>query len=386
MRICLVYDCLYPWTVGGAERWLRSLAEALAAEGHDVTYLTRLQWGAHDAPAIPGVRVVAVSRADALYGPDGNRLVGPPLRFGRGVLGHLLRNDYDVVHTCSFPYFSLLAAGLARSRPLFVDWFEVWSAAYWRGYLGGPAGLVGWAVQRACARVPQQAFTFSSLHASRLVAEGLRSEPIRLGGLYAGPLPDRGARASGPAGDAAAREPLVVFAGRHIPEKRVPAIPAAIALARARVPGLRALILGDGPEREAVLAAITAAGVGDCVTAPGFVSAEEVSAAIGAAACLLLPSQREGYGLVVIEAAAAGTPSVVARGEDNAAVELVTPGVNGAIAESDDPADLADAVVAAVQGGAALQASTAAWFAEHAEELSVQHSMRQVLAAYARAA
>jgi len=120
MRVCLAYDCLYPWTVGGYERYMRALAEAVATAGHEVTYLTRRQWGADDAPDIEGVRVVAVSRRDALYGPDGNRLVGPPLRFGRGVLGHLLRHrdDYDVVHLCAFPYFSLLAAGLARGPAL----------------------------------------------------------------------------------------------------------------------------------------------------------------------------------------------------------------------------------------------------------------------------
>ena len=44
MRICLVYDCLFPHTVGGAERWYRSLAERLAADGHEVTYLTLRQW------------------------------------------------------------------------------------------------------------------------------------------------------------------------------------------------------------------------------------------------------------------------------------------------------------------------------------------------------
>ena len=65
MRICLVYDCLYPWTVGGAERWMRDLAERLVADGHEVTYLTRLQWDSGDAPDIPGVRVVAVSRRDS---------------------------------------------------------------------------------------------------------------------------------------------------------------------------------------------------------------------------------------------------------------------------------------------------------------------------------
>jgi len=379
MRVCLAYDCLYPWTVGGYERYMRALAEAVATAGHEVTYLTRRQWGADDAPDIEGVRVVAVSRRDALYGPDGNRLVGPPLRFGRGVLGHLLRHrdDYDVVHLCAFPYFSLLAAGLARTKPLFVDWIEVWSAGYWRGYLGGPAGAAGWAIQRACARVPQRAFTFSDLHADRLLAEGLRGAPTRLAGLYSGPLD------CGPV--ALEREPLVVFAGRHIPEKRVTAIPAAIALARGRVPGLRALVLGDGPERDAVLAAIDEHGVAGCVTAPGFVAPEAVSAAIARAACLILPSQREGYGMVVIEAAASGTPSIVAAGEDNAAVERIVPGVNGMVAVSDRPADLADAIVAAVEGGPALRASTAAWFAENAERLSVSYTTRQVLAAYAAA-
>ena len=37
MRVCLVYDCLYPFTIGGAERWYRNLAERLAASGHEVT-------------------------------------------------------------------------------------------------------------------------------------------------------------------------------------------------------------------------------------------------------------------------------------------------------------------------------------------------------------
>ena len=53
MRVCLVYDCLYPWTIGGAERWYRNLGERLAFEGHQVTYLTLRQWD--EPPAIDGV-------------------------------------------------------------------------------------------------------------------------------------------------------------------------------------------------------------------------------------------------------------------------------------------------------------------------------------------
>ncbi len=57
MRICLIYDCLFPYTVGGAERWYRDLAERLAAAGHEVTYLTLRQW---DAGARAGDRRACV--------------------------------------------------------------------------------------------------------------------------------------------------------------------------------------------------------------------------------------------------------------------------------------------------------------------------------------
>src|ERR687897_2885019 len=130
MRICLVYDCLFPHTVGGAERWYRNLALRLAAEGHDVTYLTMRQWERGERADLPGVRVVAATSRMALYRSEGQRRIAPPLAFGAGVLRHLLRHGgrYDVVHTASFPYFSLLAAGLAQRRHRFrlvVDWFEV---------------------------------------------------------------------------------------------------------------------------------------------------------------------------------------------------------------------------------------------------------------------
>lgn len=380
MRICLAYDCLYPWTVGGHERYMRQVAEAAAAAGHEVTFLTRLQWDAANPPRIPGVRVLAVSRTDPLYGPDGGRLIGPPLRFGRGVLGHLARHrgEYDVVHLCSFPYFSLIAAGLMRTTPLFVDWPEVWTREYWRRYLGRAGGLVGWTVQALCVRIPQHAFTFSDLHATRLDALRPNGPSTRLEGMYQGRLTPRDVSLE--------RAPLVVFAGRHIPEKRVTAIPAAIAIAAEAVPGLRARILGDGPLREQVLAEINAAGVADRVEAPGFVGGDELEKAIAEAAVLLLPSQREGYGMIVIEAAAMGTPSVVARGEDNAAVERITPGENGVIAASDSPAHLAAAIVEAIEGGPELRASTSAWFAEHADRLALTTSLQQVIAAYEHSA
>jgi glycosyltransferase involved in cell wall biosynthesis len=373
VRVCIAYDCLFPWTVGGAERWYRALAERLVAEGHEVTYLTRVQWEPGEEPRIPGVRVVAVSRADPLYDDAGRRRIGPPLRFGAGVLRHLLRHrrSYDAIHLCSFPFFSLPAARAAlvgAGVPLAVDWFEVWSHDYWAEYLGRAGGRVGHTVQRLCVLLTPRAFVFSALHERRLRDEGLRGDVVRLRGLWGGDPADI------PPAVAAAEPPTVVFAGRHIPEKRAASIPAAIAL----LPGHRARILGDGPERGAVQAEVARLGLGDRVEVPGFVDAEEVAAAMATATCLVLPSVREGYGLVVVEAARLGTPSVVVAAPDNAAVELVEEGVNGVVAPDGSPEALAAAIVAA----APLRASTAAWFARQARELSVDGSLDAVLVAY----
>ena len=378
MRVCVVYDCLYPWTVGGAERWYRNLAERLASDGHEVTYLTLRQWERGVDPSYAGVRVRDVGPPMALY-TGARRRILPPLVFGLGVLVHLAGHgrDYDVVHTASFPYFSLLAAGIlrrVRGFDLVVDWHEVWSRAYWREYLGPVAGAIGYGVQLACVRVPQRAYCFSRLHRDRLHAEGLRGGATVLSGEYEGALE--------PPEPPPHAERVVVFAGRHIPEKRAAALVPALARARASLPGLRGEIYGDGPDRDAVLAAIRREGLDGVVEAPGFVGAERVDAALRRALCMVLPSRREGYGLVVVEAAARGTPSVVVTAEDNAAVELVEEGENGVLARSASPEDLAAAIVRVHEGGEALRERTRAWFARNAQRLSLDGSLETVTRAY----
>jgi glycosyltransferase involved in cell wall biosynthesis len=378
MRVCVVYDCLFPYTVGGAERWYRNLAERLARDGHEVTYLTLRQWERGTRPSLPGVRVVAAGPRMGLYGGEGQRRVTPPLVFGVGVLRHMLRfgRSYDVVHTASFPYFSLLAIALlapVHHCAVVVDWLEVWTRAYWREYLGPLGGRIGWLVQRLCVHVPQRAFCFSRLHAGRLLAEGFRGTPTVLEGLYGG------RRLPAPQVEV---EPVVVFAGRHIPEKRVPALVDAFARAHASRPELRLALYGDGPDFAEVTRRIAGQRLDGVAVQHGFVAAERIDEALRHAACLVLPSRREGYGLVVVEAASCGTPSVVVAGPDSASTELIAEGENGTVAPSAAVEDLAAAMLRVVDRGAELRGRTRRWFAENVARLSLESSLERISDAY----
>jgi glycosyltransferase involved in cell wall biosynthesis len=333
-------------------------------------------WEAGAEPDLPGVRVIAVAGRMPLY-TKGRRRILPALVFGLGVLWHLIRHGrrYEVVHTASFPYFSLLAAAFARPLAgyrVVVDWHELWTRGYWREYLGPLGGWFGWRVQRLCLRVPQRAFCFSRLVEGRLVAAGVHGEVTLLEGQFEGT----------PAAWALPAEPVVVFAGRHIPEKNPVAVVNAVAKARETIPDLRGVIYGDGPERPNVLAAIAEHGLEGVVEAPGFVGEGVIEDALARALCLLLPSRREGYGLVVVETLSKGTPVVLVRGEDNASTELIAEGKNGFVAPSPDAEDLAAALTQVRAGGAELRASTLASFKEDAHRLLLDGALAKVSAAY----
>ncbi|TML16149.1 MAG: glycosyltransferase family 4 protein [Actinobacteria bacterium] len=343
MRICLVFDCLYPHTVGGAERWYRNLAESLAHRGHTVTYLTLLQWDRATGAGVPNMDVVAVAGRAELYA-HGRRSIGAQIRFAFGVWRHLLAHGgrYDVVQTPALhvSLLAVLAARPIRRFALVVDWFEVWTREYWLGYLGGVAGRLGWWGQRISARAKHHALCFSRRHARRLEQIGYRGQITLLEGL----LP--------PGKEAAERMPAeltVVFAGRLIPEKQATALVPAVALARQRVPELRATIFGDGPERDALLRLIDESGLDGAVQAPGFVAA-----------------------------------TVVVDAPDNAAVELVEDGVNGFVARSAEPKELGEAILRVHAAGPALRESTADWFRRNRERLSLETSVERVLAVYGR--
>jgi glycosyltransferase involved in cell wall biosynthesis len=128
--------------------------------------------------------------------------------------------------------------------------------------------------------------------------------------------------------------PLVLAVGRLVPVKRHDLLVEALIELKTRHPTLEAVIAGDGYERDDLEAQLHAARAEDWIHLPGRISDEEVVDLYQRAWVLASSSAREGWGMTITEAAAAGTPAVVTRIAGH--LDAVDDGRSGLLVEGRD--------------------------------------------------
>lgn len=336
MRVALIYDAVYPYVAGGVERRNYAVATALAADYAVALY--GLDYWRHDrSQQLPQCTYVAVAPAMPLYTPAGRRSLLEPFVFAFGLAWALLRSQEDVWDIASFPYASVPVArvlSLVKRRPLVVTWLEHWGD-YWYEYLG-PAGIVGKLFEALALRCSPRIVVLSEFTKRRLVAAGAREDRIVI-------VPN-GVDAAGIAAAEASPEAAdIVYVGRLLAHKQVHLLIEATRLLRDRRPSTTLLIIGDGPERPALERLAATLALGDAVRFVGQLrTSTEVYARLKASRVLALPSKREGFGTVVLEAWACGIPVVVCDEPENAAGELLDSPAKGRIVPS-NPGALAAA-------------------------------------------
>jgi glycosyltransferase involved in cell wall biosynthesis len=165
--------------------------------------------------------------------------------------------------------------------------------------------------------------------------------------------------------------PFIVAAGRLDSQKGFDLLIRAYA-DRLGGRGLSLIILGDGPEREALVQLARELGVGSTVHLPGFVA--NPWAYFSRAALFVCSSRWEGFGNVIIEAMACGTP-VVVTDCDFGPREIVRHGKTGLIVPVDDAAALGTAMASVVDDGA-LAARLASAGIARARDFGVQPMAR----------
>ena len=137
--------------------------------------------------------------------------------------------------------------------------------------------------------------------------------------------------------------PTVLSVARMYPRKRLGDLLHAAVELRARVPGAQVRIVGNGPEREMLDRLHRELSLGDAAVLLGDVARAALAEEYANADCFCLPSVQEGFGIVFLEAMAAGLPVVACHAA--AIPEVVLDGRTGVLVPPRNPTALAAALV-----------------------------------------
>jgi len=333
-----VSDAVLPFHSGGKEQRIDHIAKALVTRGHAVHIYTMKWWpGRRKTYQHAGITYHAISRLYPLYhGKRRSFLEG--IMFGLACL-KLLWVDYDVLEVDHMPYFPLFSAklvSLIRRKPFFATWHETVGLQAWRHYIGYSAGTVAYVLERLSVKLPNHIIAVSDrtfaqtrtlLHYTGPMT--LVSNGIDFGAIVKAPL--------------AKQHSDVMYTGRLVRHKHVDVLIQAIAKLKTTQPRIKAVIIGDGPERQRLEGLVHELGLEANVTLAGRIEdSNDVFAQMKSSKVFVSPSTREGFGITVLEAYACGLDVVTVNHPDNAAQFLVREGA-GLVCELS-----ADAIAASI--------------------------------------
>lgn len=139
------------------------------------------------------------------------------------------------------------------------------------------------------------------------------------------------------------RSVRLLTVGRMIPRKGIDKLLSALERARRRQPGLRLVVVGSGPDEPKLRELARQLGLDD-VEFRGFVDQPGLPACYAEGDVFVFPTLDDPYGIVLLEAAAAGLP-IVASPFAGATLDLVRDGESGLVADPNDLDGFADALV-----------------------------------------
>jgi len=327
MKIAYVYDAVYPWIKGGAEKRIWEISKRLVKIGHEVHIFGMNYWNGDAVVLKEGVYLHGVCEPKELY-VEGRRSIKEAIYFARKVLFPLLKEDFDVIDCQAFPYFPCFSAKICSSvkrTPLILTWHEVWDD-YWYEYLGKSRGVFGKRIERTTAHLTDKAIAVSERTKKDLERIGVRKGiKVIPNGIDFGEIERIGA---------SDEESDVIFAGRLIKDKNVDILVKAVELVKKRVPDVKCVIIGDGPEKSECEKLAYDLGLERNITFMGFLEDyDEVISYMKSSKIFVLPSTREGFGMVALEANACGLPVVTVDHKKNAACDFITMDENGFICE-----------------------------------------------------
>lgn len=338
MKIAFVYDAVYPWVKGGAEKRIHELGIRLMEKGHEIHLFGIKWWEGPDVIEHEGLILHGVCKSRDLY-VDGRRSIAAALIFSLKLFPHLSCEKFDLIDVSVFPYFSCftvkLASILNKGRVVYT-WHEVWDE-YWYEYMGN-AGFFGKVIEKAVSKISENNIAVSEWTKQRLQKLGVPEGNISVvpNGIDLQGISRVEVEGEDKSHEVDGKHYDVIFAGRLIKDKNVDVLLRAISLLKTADPYISCCIVGDGPEKADLVELSNEIGILKNVIFTGFQNYSSLIGKIKSSKVFVLPSSREGFGMVVIEAFACRIPVVTVKEKYNAAQGLIEDEVDGFVVSLED--------------------------------------------------
>lgn len=275
---------------GGSERYVEQMARGLVARGARVTVFCAAHDNAPRDEVVDGVRFMRRGTKLDIY--------------ALGVLHLLTRRlgkvDLVVDVQNGLPFFTRLGT----RRPVVVLVHHV-HREQWPVVYPGRMGKLGWWIESRLAPLlyrRSQYITVSRASRDELITLGVDSTRIAVVHNGTEPAPHVDTRRS--------RTPALTVLGRLVPHKQVEHAIDAVAWLRERHPDLRLAVVGSGWWEDDLKKYAAERGVADLVSFEGHATEKRKHELLAWSWVMLLPSLKEGWGLVVGEAGGHGVPTI----------------------------------------------------------------------------
>jgi glycosyltransferase involved in cell wall biosynthesis len=316
---------------GGAELYVHSVLARLCAKGHSATLFTSRYAGAPERETIDGIDHVR-------YGGRFTIFAKSPLVYRR-----LIRNRYDIIVESinGVPFFTPLFA----KEPV-IPLIHQLTRENWYSALPAPVAFVGYHAEDTMLRIYSRKTAVAPSPSTKSDLERLGFKDVRVVYGSAGISP--------PGGVPKEAAPTLLYLGRLTKSKRVDHAIRAFAAIAQKMPDAVLWIAGSGPEAQHLASLASSLGISGRIRFFGRVGNRLKASLLSKAHLALFPAVREGWGLVVLEANACGTPVL---GYDVPGLhDSIQEGVNGALVRDGDIAALAERAAALLESRKALAA------------------------------
>jgi len=348
-----------PLVYGGLGRHVGALATAQAELGHDVVVVTQAQELAVDE-VVAGVRVIRVPRDSSELAFTETNLVA----WVAGLEGALTRavvqlsNDWqaDIVHGHDWMVAHAAVAAGELFDVALVTTIHATEVGRHQGWLPSELSATihdteSWLAQQSTRLIACSAHMSWEISTLFDVPEAVIT--VVPNGIDASVWRTSAETRAAARARFAPQSPLLVFSGRLEWEKGVHTLLDAMVPLGIAVPSLRLAIAGKGGKEADIRTKISALHLAEWVELVGWLPEDELHALVACADVAIVPSLYEPFGLVALEAAALGTPLVVAAAGGLA--EFADEGKVALTFSPGDPVELALAVQHVLNDPAAAQ-------------------------------